>query len=70
VQEVDPDRAAGEAGMEVGDVIVSMDGDPITSSDDLGEAMRKHEPGDTVRIVVERDGQRRTLTVTLGRRGG
>ena len=43
-----PDRAAGEAGMEVGDVIVSIDGGPITSSDDLGEAMRSHEPGDTV----------------------
>jgi S1-C subfamily serine protease len=49
---------------------VSVDGTPITGSDDLGGAMRSHEPGDKVRIVVERDGTRRTLTVTLGRRGG
>src|SRR6185436_2890450 len=70
VQEVDPARAAGKAGLKVGDVIVSMDGTAIPGSDDLGKAMRRHEPGDTVRIVIERDGKRRTLTVTLGRRGG
>ena len=70
VQEVDPDRAAGKAGMKVGDVIVAVDGTPIASSDDLGAVIRRQQPGDAVAVIVERKGARRRLTVALGRRGG
>ena len=36
----------------------------------LTNALRAHKPGDTVPIVILRDGQRVTVTATLGTRGG
>ena len=49
--------------LEVGDVIVSVDGTPITDADALLKAIRRHRPGEDVAVVVTRD--ERELTVTL-----
>src|SRR3954454_10816721 len=57
---------AGKAGIHQGDRIVSIAGQTIEGSDDLSAAVNAHQPGEKVPVVVERDGQRRTLTVTLG----
>ena len=38
----------------------------IDDPDDLGETVRSHEPGDSVIIVVERDGEQQTVTAVLG----
>jgi len=70
VVEVQPDSGADEAGVRAGDVILSLDGEEVDSSERLGQLVLDHEPGDTVEIVVERRGEERTLTATLGRRGG
>jgi S1-C subfamily serine protease len=46
---------------------VSLDGQAITSSDDLGRAILAKKPGDAVEVgLVGAQGQRRTVTVTLG----
>ncbi len=63
---VDPDGGAGNAGMQVGDVITVFDGQAVTSSTELTRMVRAHEPGDSVPVQVERRGQRQTFTVTLG----
>lgn len=42
---------ARDAGMEVGDVIRSFDGNPITSSYDLYVMMKLYEPGDIVQVI-------------------
>jgi S1-C subfamily serine protease len=47
-------------------VIVEIAGQPVRESDDISSAVNARRPGDEVRIVVERGGDRRTLTVTLG----
>jgi S1-C subfamily serine protease len=70
VVEVVPDSGADAAGVEQGDVILSVDGEAITSNEQLGEIVRGHAPGDTIEIVVERGGQEQTLTAEIGRQGG
>jgi S1-C subfamily serine protease len=58
---------AEAAGVEVGDVIVSFGGEPVSTSVELGEAIRSHEPGERVEFeVVRPDGERVTLTAELG----
>ena len=59
---------AEEAGLRAGDVVVGIDGKAITSKDDVRKAITAKKPGDTMTIEVDRAGQRRTLTATLGSR--
>lgn len=65
VREVAPGTPADRAGMLAGDVIVSIGGRGVGSWAQLRPAIRENAPGDTVDVVVERDGERRTLRVTL-----
>ena len=57
----DPVAPAKKAGLERGDVIVSMNGTRVTSWDHLTELIRANENGAAV-IVYERDGERRTTS--------
>ena len=70
VVEVSPGSGAEAAGLEQGDVILSVDGEAITSNEQLGEIVRGHEPGDSIEIAIERDGAEQTLTAEIGRQGG
>jgi S1-C subfamily serine protease len=50
-----------------GDVIVDVEGDPVTDVGDLQTALAGLDPGETVRLgLVRADGSRDTATVTLG----
>jgi putative serine protease PepD len=51
-----------------GDVIVAVDGDPVTTSAELQSAIDAKQPGDEITLTVLRDGQRKTIDVTLGTR--
>lgn len=53
-----------------GDVIVSLDDEPITSSADLAMEVSLSRPGRTVRLGVVRDGQARQVEVRLAARPG
>jgi serine protease Do len=67
VVQISPGGPASRTTMEVGDVIVGMDGRAIDDPDALGQAIRAHRPGDRVVVdVVGQDGNRFTVTVTLG----
>ncbi|MFT3855572.1 MAG: site-2 protease family protein [Ilumatobacteraceae bacterium] len=57
---------AADAGLEAGDVIVSVDGQTPTTAAQMTDLIRTHQPGDVATIVVERDGQELTMQVTLG----
>ena len=70
VVEVTPDSAAAKAGLREGDVLVAHEGDDVATNSAVADAIRAHEPGDRISVTYERRGQRRTVTVTLGRRGG
>ncbi|GIU85529.1 MAG: hypothetical protein KatS3mg009_0044 [Acidimicrobiia bacterium] len=60
--------AAADAGLEPKDVIVEIDGSPVDEALDVVSAVRSHQPGDRLEITFVRDGDRRTVTVTLGER--
>jgi hypothetical protein len=59
-----------QAGLKAGDVVVEFDGKPIKDLYQYTEALQARQPGDTVKIIVLREGARVELTATLGRRGG
>ncbi|QJE72776.1 RIP metalloprotease RseP [Aerophototrophica crusticola] len=63
VQEVQPDGAAAEAGMQNGDRILSIDGESIDRFQDVLQAILLR-PGQPLEMVVERNGQQVPITVT------
>ena len=48
--------------------VTAVDGDKVTSSDELRELVDAHDPGDSVALTVSRNGDIRTLRVVLGTR--
>jgi S1-C subfamily serine protease len=68
VTQVSEDSAAERAGVEQGDVILSLDGKPIDSSNALRNAVARLAPGTKVTLDVVRDGARRTVSVALAER--
>lgn len=63
-----PQGPALDGGIEVGDVILTFDGTDVTDTRELVRVVGESTVGDTVRVVVFRDGGTETLRVTLGRR--
>jgi PDZ domain-containing protein len=47
--------------LQVGDIIVGVDGQPITTTDSLIQAITRHAIGDHVSVAVQRDGQTQTF---------
>jgi S1-C subfamily serine protease len=83
VQSVVPDSPADQAGIEGGsadvtidgqqfkaggDVITEVDGHEVTGMDDVIAAVNSKHPGDDVDLTLVREGESRTVTVTLGDR--
>lgn len=60
------DSGAEAAGLEMGDVIVGLDGVPVRGWDDLVAQIRSHQPNETVDVLIVRDGEEQTIQVTLG----
>jgi S1-C subfamily serine protease len=68
VTEVAEGSPASEVGLEQGDVILSVDDSTTDGADGVIAAVRDHEPGDQVEVVVLRDGEEQTFEVTLAER--
>jgi S1-C subfamily serine protease len=51
-----------------GDVVVAVDGEAIGSSDEFVRRIRKHRPGEQVRLRILRDGKFQEISVALGER--
>ena len=61
------DFSAGEkAGIKIGDVIIEADGQKISNMDKLNEIKNSHKISDELKIKVNRNGQEKDLTITLG----
>jgi hypothetical protein len=58
------------AGIKINDVIVVFDGKPVKDLYEYSNALYARKPGDEVDVVVLREGNRMTLHVKLGKRGG
>lgn len=61
-----PNSPAAEAGLRPDDVLLSIDGQLVNSSANVINLVAAHEPGDELRLVVDRKGLRGTLRATLG----
>lgn len=64
VQSVTSSKAKA-AGIEAGDLLYSVAGTTIDSTDTLKSVLSNHKAGDKVKVIVVRDNQQKSLTVTL-----
>ena len=70
VAEVNADGPASKAGMQAGDVILSVDGEKIEELRELPRVIADIEPGKDSKIVVWRNGERRELGFEIGMQPG
>ena len=66
VGDVSPNGPAAHAGLQSGDVILSINGTPIDESNQLRMNVSLMNPGQTVHLKVFRDGQTREVTAQVG----
>jgi S1-C subfamily serine protease len=59
------DYPAHKAGLLRNDVIVTLDGEDVTTVEQLRRAIRKHEIGDVMEVSFVRDGESRTAQLAL-----
>lgn len=59
---------ADKAGIQPGDVLVSVDGEDLETAEDLLAVLRKHDPGDVVTVEIRRGSDTSQVKVTLSDR--
>ncbi len=62
---VHSEGAAYAAGLRPGDVVLTIEGQPVNASNELQSMIARHRPGDTLRIEAWRNGTRRAFAVRL-----
>lgn len=65
IAKVTTDSAADKAGLKVRDRVISVDGQEITSSEEITKIVDSKKVGDTIKLVISRDGKEQTITATL-----
>ncbi len=70
VGSVDPYGAAHDAGIREGDVMISVNGDKITSTSQLLEAIAMYRPNEKVTLSIKREGKMKQFDVTLRNKSG
>ena len=68
IRAVTPGGGAARAGIEQGDVVVTVNGQPVTPDESLAYLVSNLPVGTRVPIELIRGGERRTVTVTIGER--
>ncbi len=68
IRTVCPDSPGKKAGLTVNDIILSIDGTPVLSSDDFSEKIRARKPGDTLELALIRKGKPNKVEITLTER--
>lgn len=68
VSSVEADTGAAEGGLLAGDLITAVNGEPVTTMDDLIVALRYQRAGDGITVTVSDDTGPRDLSITLGAR--
>ena len=65
-----PGSGAAESGLEIGDVVLAIDGQEISDFPELQESVSRFHPGDEVMVRVWRNGEEREVLVQLKDRNG
>ena len=66
VADLDAGGPGADAGLEVGDRLITMDGVEITESNDIIGVRDSHAVGDTIEVVVDRNGEELSFELTIG----
>ncbi|MGC2819173.1 MAG: Do family serine endopeptidase, partial [Candidatus Sulfotelmatobacter sp.] len=66
ISNVDPNGPGAKAGLQRGDVITELNGQPVDGPNDLRLKVGTLTPGTTVHLKVERSGQMRDISLALG----
>ena len=66
IEQVVADSSAAKAGIEPGDIIRKVDGQPITKFEELRMFITQHDIGESLELDVERDGKVIKIPVKLG----
>ncbi|HKV48225.1 MAG TPA: DegQ family serine endoprotease [Candidatus Acidoferrales bacterium] len=66
VTQVEPGKPADKAGIQRGDIILKLNGQPVTSANDLRLRISQMAPGTNVKLEIERNGKTQDMDVTLG----
>lgn len=67
IVQVQPQSAAAAAGLQVGDVLIGVDGRPVRSRADLNAYLATYEPGREVTLDLLRDGSAYTVQLRTGK---
>lgn len=65
---VSDDSPAAKAGLVNGDVITAFDGKPVKNLKDYSNYLKEHQPGDTVKFTIDRNGEKKEVSITLSER--
>lgn len=65
VRQVSPFSGAERAGIQVGDVITEFAGKKVKTIEEINEIKKKYKVGDIVKVVINRDGEEKTLSLKL-----
>lgn len=65
ISSVSDDSPAAQAGIQTGDIITAVDGEPVRRAFDLARRIRAHEEGDAVDLETWREGKVMTLSAVL-----
>jgi PDZ domain len=68
VGSVEPDGPAAKAGLQVGDIVTTVDGDRIESTGELVRLVRHKKGGETITVELLRNKASRSVKVTVGER--
>ena len=66
VQMVEDFTSAQKADIRNGDIIIEADGQKVTKMDELTEIKNKHNIGDELKLKINRNGEEKEITLTLG----
>jgi serine protease Do len=70
VSDVTSDSPADKAGLKSGDIVLEFGGKPVADSRRLKFAVAATEPGQEVKMLVQREGKEEPLTVKVGEQSG
>ena len=68
IQSVQPGEAAEAAGIRAGDIVIGVNGREVTPDQTLSYLVANIAPGTRIPVALIRDGTRRTVQVTVGKR--
>lgn len=65
IAEIVPGSPADQAGLQKRDVILKVDNMEITVGRELSKLIEEHKPGDTIKLIIDRPGEKETLEISV-----